>query len=195
MLFAFTGKQFDDATLLQHNLNRWLDPSLGQWLSEDSIGFSAGDENVRRYVGNFTTASIDPSGLESQDPAADPNRPRSTLPPLLPPDESKPPKIPWKKIPEFLPEEWKEEWEDKKKEIEDKIDEWKKKLDGWRKKLPNGGGNNGTPNPTPKFPLPKWKIPRIPDNSDDPIEFPFEWELPPIYEWKKYMPDWLRDLI
>ncbi|MBU6172524.1 MAG: hypothetical protein KGQ60_01900 [Planctomycetes bacterium] len=64
MLFAFTGKQFDEATGLQHNLFRWLDPSLGQWLNEDPIGFAAGDENVRRYVGNRVTSSVDKYGLD-----------------------------------------------------------------------------------------------------------------------------------
>jgi RHS repeat-associated protein len=73
MLFAFTGKQFDEATGLQHNLFRWLDPNLGQWLNEDPIGFGAGDENVRRYVGNKTVNSIDPSGL--QEPFVDQRMP------------------------------------------------------------------------------------------------------------------------
>jgi RHS repeat-associated protein len=66
MLFAFTGKQFDEATGLQHNLFRWYDPVLGQWLSEDPIGFAAGDENVRRYVGNGVVDSVDPTGLVNQ---------------------------------------------------------------------------------------------------------------------------------
>ena len=55
LLFAFTGKQLDDATGLQHNLFRWYDSVLGQWLSEDPIGFTAGDENLRRYVANTVT--------------------------------------------------------------------------------------------------------------------------------------------
>jgi RHS repeat-associated protein len=64
MLFAFTGKQFDEATGLQHNLFRWLDPSLGQWLNEDPLSFAAGDENVRRYVWNAATVSVDSLGLQ-----------------------------------------------------------------------------------------------------------------------------------
>ncbi len=63
MLFGFTGKQLDEATELQHNLNRWYDSSIGQWLSEDPIGFEAGDENVRRYVANKATKAIDSTGL------------------------------------------------------------------------------------------------------------------------------------
>ena len=58
---------------MQHNLFRWLDPVLGQWLSEDPIGFSAGDENVRRYVGNGVVDSIDPNGL--QEPFVDQRMP------------------------------------------------------------------------------------------------------------------------
>lgn len=40
------------------------DPTIGQWLSEDPIGFEAGDENLRRYVENNPTNFIDPNGLE-----------------------------------------------------------------------------------------------------------------------------------
>ncbi len=63
LIFGFTGKQFDDATGLQHNLFRWYDSELGQWLSEDPLGFAAGDENVRRYVGSKPIFRIDPTGL------------------------------------------------------------------------------------------------------------------------------------
>ena len=64
LLFAFTGKLLDDATGLQHNLNRWYDAVFAQWLSEDPTGFAAGDANVRRYVGNQATNATDPAGLE-----------------------------------------------------------------------------------------------------------------------------------
>lgn len=63
LLFAFTGKQLDDSTGLQHNLYRWNEANLGQWLSEDPIGFAAGDENLRRYVGNGVLFALDPNGL------------------------------------------------------------------------------------------------------------------------------------
>ncbi len=42
---------------------RWYDPEVGRWLSEDPIGFGAGDANLYRYVGNGVTGDIDPSGL------------------------------------------------------------------------------------------------------------------------------------
>lgn len=40
------------------------DTSIGQWLSEDPIGFAAGDANPRRYVGNSPTNATDPWGLQ-----------------------------------------------------------------------------------------------------------------------------------
>lgn len=64
MLFAFTGKGYDEVTGLQNNLNRWYDAKLGQWVSEDPIGFMAGDANVRRYVGNRALLAVDPNGLD-----------------------------------------------------------------------------------------------------------------------------------
>ncbi len=63
LIFGFTGKQLDEATGMQHNLNRWYDSDLGQWQSEDPIGFNAGDENLRRYVGNGSVGRIDQDGL------------------------------------------------------------------------------------------------------------------------------------
>ena len=59
-LFGYTGKAFDRATGLQNNLNRWYDPSVGTWLSEDP---AAADENLYRYAGNGPTDGTDPSGL------------------------------------------------------------------------------------------------------------------------------------
>jgi RHS repeat-associated protein len=62
-LFAFTGRPFDEATGLQYNLHRWYDSRLGRWLSQDPIGFAAGDTNTQRYCRNSTTNLTDPSGL------------------------------------------------------------------------------------------------------------------------------------
>jgi RHS repeat-associated protein len=73
LLFAFTGRPFDESTGLQNNLNRWYDPSAGRWISEDPIGFAAGDQNLTRYVGNSPLASIDPFGLSPDDPVPDPS--------------------------------------------------------------------------------------------------------------------------
>jgi RHS repeat-associated protein len=62
-IFGFTGRYFDDDTGLQWNLNRWYDPGVGRWLSEDPIGFAAGDPNLYRYVGNSPGMFGDPRGL------------------------------------------------------------------------------------------------------------------------------------
>jgi RHS repeat-associated protein len=67
LLFAFTGKQFDEATGLQHNLFRWYDTSLGKWMSEDPIGFAAHDTNLSRYVSNRTLQNTDKTGLEDDE--------------------------------------------------------------------------------------------------------------------------------
>jgi RHS repeat-associated protein len=61
--FFYTGRLLDRDTGLQNNLNRWYDPNIGRWLSEDPIGFGGGDANLYRYVGNSPTNLTDPSGL------------------------------------------------------------------------------------------------------------------------------------
>jgi RHS repeat-associated protein len=63
-LFAFTGRALDESTGLQNNLNRWYDAEVGRWLSQDPIGFDAGDANLYRYVGNDSLSVTDPSGLQ-----------------------------------------------------------------------------------------------------------------------------------
>lgn len=41
-----------------------FDSRLGQFLSDDPIGFEGGDVNVRRYVGNDPVNRVDPMGLQ-----------------------------------------------------------------------------------------------------------------------------------
>jgi hypothetical protein len=41
------------------------DPIAGRWLSEDPLGYAAGDANLYRYVGNNPVNAADPSGLQS----------------------------------------------------------------------------------------------------------------------------------
>jgi RHS repeat-associated protein len=65
ILFGFTGRPFDPVADLQNNLNRWYDPSVGRWISEDPIGFAGGDANLARYVGNTPNSNVDPFGLET----------------------------------------------------------------------------------------------------------------------------------
>ena len=63
-LFGYTGREWDSDVKLQYNRARWYDPAQGRWLSQDPLGFSAGDVNLYRYVGNGTIGATDPSGLE-----------------------------------------------------------------------------------------------------------------------------------
>ena len=43
----------------------WLHSYTGRWVSEDPIGFAAGDVNLVRYVANGPIGARDPSGLAS----------------------------------------------------------------------------------------------------------------------------------
>ena len=44
--------------------NRWYDPELGRFLSEDPIGFEGEDVNLYRFVGNNSVNRVDPDGLQ-----------------------------------------------------------------------------------------------------------------------------------
>ena len=63
--FAYTGREWDEASELYHYRARAYDPGTGRFLQEDPIGFAAGDLNVYRYVGSNPLSFIDPSGLSS----------------------------------------------------------------------------------------------------------------------------------
>jgi uncharacterized protein RhaS with RHS repeats len=49
---------------LTYNRNRYYSTSSGRFISQDPIGFAAGDANLYRYVGNSPTNATDPSGLK-----------------------------------------------------------------------------------------------------------------------------------
>jgi RHS repeat-associated protein len=61
--FGYTGQEFDQETGNYYYWNRYYDPGTGRFLSQDPIGFGAGDTNLYRYVGNSPTNFIDPSGM------------------------------------------------------------------------------------------------------------------------------------
>jgi RHS repeat-associated protein len=63
ILLGFTARPLDVASGLQWNLNRWYISTLGVWMSEDPIGFAAGDANVARYISNQPLSDTDPTGL------------------------------------------------------------------------------------------------------------------------------------
>jgi RHS repeat-associated protein len=65
-IFAFTGRDRDEESHLQFNLARYYDAAVGRWLSEDPIGFVAGDTNISRYASNNPTNLTDPMGLKWQ---------------------------------------------------------------------------------------------------------------------------------
>ena len=74
-LFGYTGRDWDKDAGLQYNRARWYDPATGRWLSQDPIGFEAGDANLYRYVGNQPTVRIDPTGLQGHRPRPPANPP------------------------------------------------------------------------------------------------------------------------
>ena len=60
--YGYTGRERDEESDLQYNRARYYDASVGRWISEDPIGFAAGDSNLARYGMNSPTNVTDPSG-------------------------------------------------------------------------------------------------------------------------------------
>jgi RHS repeat-associated protein len=60
--YGYTGRESESVTGLQYNRTRWYDTRTGSWISQDSIGFNAGDVNLYRYVGTNPTNAADPIG-------------------------------------------------------------------------------------------------------------------------------------
>jgi RHS repeat-associated protein len=61
--FGYTGRELDAETGLNYNRARYYDPNVGRFVNEDLSGFSAGDANLYRYVGNNPTNFVDLFGL------------------------------------------------------------------------------------------------------------------------------------
>ncbi|MCY2962079.1 MAG: RHS repeat-associated core domain-containing protein, partial [Planctomycetota bacterium] len=72
-LFAYTGREWDADAGLYYYRARWYDARVGRFLSEDPLGFAAGDVNLSRYVANSATMFVDPSGLEETPVYEDPS--------------------------------------------------------------------------------------------------------------------------
>jgi len=53
--FAFTGRELDRETDQYYYRARYYDAAAGKFLSEDPVGFQAGDANLSRYVQNGPT--------------------------------------------------------------------------------------------------------------------------------------------
>jgi RHS repeat-associated protein len=65
---GFQGAERDEETGLQLHDRRYMDPVAGRWISQDPIGFLAGDTNLTRLIGNGPTNGMDPSGLVNKPP-------------------------------------------------------------------------------------------------------------------------------
>lgn len=62
--FSYTGREYDVESELYYYRARYLDAHTGRFLSEDPIGFDAGDQNLYRYVFNNPTNLSDPTGTQ-----------------------------------------------------------------------------------------------------------------------------------
>ena len=62
---GFTGREYDQETGLYYYRARYYEPSLGKFLSNDPLGFDAGDYNLSRYVMNDPLSFVDPTGMVS----------------------------------------------------------------------------------------------------------------------------------
>jgi RHS repeat-associated protein len=60
--FAYTGREWDGETGQYYYRARYYDAVVGRFISEDPIGFNAGDSNLSRYVSNSPAMFVDPSG-------------------------------------------------------------------------------------------------------------------------------------
>ena len=60
--FLFTGREFDAETDLYYYRARYYDPFIGRFISQDPLGFDAGDTNLYRYVFNDPLIFTDPEG-------------------------------------------------------------------------------------------------------------------------------------
>jgi RHS repeat-associated protein len=66
--------------------NRVYSPTLGRWLTNDPIGFSAGDVNTFRYVGNGPGNKVDSKGLWPETDVTQPEPNQGGNPPITPPN-------------------------------------------------------------------------------------------------------------
>lgn len=63
--YKYAGRELDSETGLQYGHARYYDPTTGRWISQDPLGFAAGDSNLYRYAHNSpTNATQRSSNLE-----------------------------------------------------------------------------------------------------------------------------------
>lgn len=80
--FQYTGRE-QDGTGLMYYRARYYDPLLQRFISEDPIGFEAGDSNLYQYVRSNPINRADPTGLIEL--GAFPKIPKLPIPPKKPP--------------------------------------------------------------------------------------------------------------
>ncbi len=66
--FKYAGMEYDSATGQYYDRARYYDAAIGRFMSQDPMGFAAGDANLYRYVGNQPSDMVDPSGLQPLPP-------------------------------------------------------------------------------------------------------------------------------
>src|SRR5579872_4997763 len=68
--FQFVGTRgyFRDSASKEYVRARYLDTQKGRWLTQDPIGFDAGDYNLYRYVRNRPVTADDPTGTQFAGP-------------------------------------------------------------------------------------------------------------------------------
>src|SRR5262249_18643806 len=60
--YLYNGQYYDIHTGLQYAHARYYDPVMHRFISQDSLGFAAGDTNLYRRVGNSPANGTDPTG-------------------------------------------------------------------------------------------------------------------------------------
>ena len=66
--FTYTGMRLDPVTGLYYDNARWLDALNGVFISQNPLGYAAGDPNTGRYCFNSPTNLTDPSGTSAMVP-------------------------------------------------------------------------------------------------------------------------------
>ena len=62
--WKYTGRELDTETGLYQYRARYYDSAAGRFVGQDRTGYSAGDTNLYRFVGNFAQNANDPLGDE-----------------------------------------------------------------------------------------------------------------------------------
>jgi len=66
----YCGYFFDAETATYHVRHRQYHPTLSTWTTRDPLSYSAGDQNLYRYVDNNPTGYVDPHGQAAVPPSA-----------------------------------------------------------------------------------------------------------------------------